>query len=84
MGIVRASHYSCNNAMKRAQADPLNAYHRMTLIKHGVKSWTCPEELNDEALDDLEEEAIEWLAREVLRLTKPGLFTGEETERKND
>ncbi len=70
-------------AMKEAQADPLNGYHKPTLIKFGVKAWTCEEEVGPAAFDDLEDEAIDFLAREVLRITKPALFIGEETARKN-
>jgi hypothetical protein len=67
-------------AVEKAQADPLNGYDIRTLLYRGIKAWSLPESLKADstgdiaALEDLDEEAREWFAREVLRLTKPALF----------
>jgi len=53
--------------------DPLSGYDRLTLVKRGVKAWTYGE-VTEARLEDLDDEALEFLARAVLRLTKPALF----------
>lgn len=65
-----------------ALPDPLNNYDRHTLIKPAVVAWSYPEEITDDTLADLDEDTEEWLAREVLRLSKPSLFETE-ADRKN-
>lgn len=59
--------------------DPLSGYDRLALVKRGVKAWTyevdgTAKPITDAAIDDLDDEALEFLARAVLQLTKPGLF----------
>jgi hypothetical protein len=66
-GAVEASH-------EAAQRDPLVTHDIMTLLERGVLRWTVDEDLSPEALEELEPEVAEWLAREILRLTKPALF----------
>jgi|SRR4051794_27626521 hypothetical protein len=72
--------------------DPLSGYDRLTLAKRGVKGWTytkadgTPLEVTAAAVEDLDDEALEFCARAVLQLTKPALFqTADEREadRKN-
>jgi hypothetical protein len=74
--------------IKKHQADPLNTYDRYEVLAKGIKSWTyeeslTPVEIIDEqgvkrlripAIEDLEDEPADFLAREILRLTKPSLF----------
>jgi hypothetical protein len=62
-------------------ADPLNAYDRYELMKRGIVAWSYEQPVSDEAIEDLSEEAVEYFAREILRLSKPRLFqTAEEAE----
>lgn len=64
-----------------APADPLLDYDKYALLAHGVVAWSYPEPVKPELIDDLESDAAEWIAREILRLTKPTLFqTAEEAE----
>lgn len=73
--------------IEKIQADPLNGYDRYTIVEHGLVRWTYREPVSLESINDLDDEAVDWLAREILRLTKPKLFqTAEEQEEaeKND
>ena len=69
--------------------DPLTGYDRFEVVKAGLVAWsyrpiiTNKDTLRDQAIDDLDDEAVEWIAREILRLTKPALFDDPETARKN-
>ena len=73
-------------------ADPLSGFDRLALVKGGLVAWTCeeagqPKPVTEAAIEDLEDEPLEFLATAILRLTKPALFlTPEEdaAERKND
>lgn len=85
----RASEADAN----RILADPLSGYDRLTLAKCGIVGWSCvdaagqPVPVTEKAIDDLEDEPLELLASEILKLTKPGLFqTPAEAEaaQKND
>ena len=53
------------------RADPLQKFDRTVVLEKGIVRWTYPEPVTPEALEDLEEEAGEWLAREILALTFP-------------
>jgi hypothetical protein len=64
-------------------ADPLNGYDRHTLVKAGLVGWDLPDPVTPEAIEDLDDEALDWFAREVLRRTKPALFEDPEIGRKN-
>lgn len=81
--------------VKEHQADPLNGYDRYEVLAKGIKSWSYEEKLDPvevvetdgvtrmriPAIDDLDDEAADFIAREILRLTKPALFqTAEEIE----
>jgi hypothetical protein len=68
-------------AVAKAQADPMSGYHKPTLIKHGLKAWSYDRAIDDAAIEDLDDDALEFLSREVLKLTKPALF---EADPKND
>lgn len=72
---------------KRVLADPLAGFDRLALVKAGVVTWSCtlpdgkPREVTAKAIEDLEDEPLELLATEILKLTKPALFqTPEEAE----
>jgi hypothetical protein len=57
-----------------AQADPLNSYDAHTVAAAGIVAWSYPEPVTPEAIEDLDGEALEFLAREILKLSKPSLF----------
>src|SRR5262245_6154413 len=52
-------------------ADPLRQYDRATVLAHGVKAWTYPDPVTPDRLDDLTDDAADFLAREILALTLP-------------
>lgn len=64
------------------RADPLNGFDKQTLIKGGLKSWTYTDvPVTADAIEDLDADAVDYFATEILRLTKPSLFqTDEERE----
>lgn len=61
----------------KAQADPLNTYDRATVLQRGIVAWTYDEPLTRDAdgripaIDDLSDEASDFLARAILELTLP-------------
>jgi hypothetical protein len=73
-------------AVATAKADPVNLYDKHTIVFYGLRSWTydelIPEPKDAEArkalVEDLDPDALEWLAREILRFTRPALFKTEE------
>ncbi len=72
---------------KKVFADPMAGFDRLSLVKSGIVSWSCtkadgkPMDVTPEAINDLDDEALELLAKAVLKLTKPALFqTADEYE----
>lgn len=72
---------------KKVLDDPLSGFDRIALVKAGLKAWTytdaagAPKSITDAAMADLDDEALEFIATEILRLTKPALFqTREEAQ----
>lgn len=67
--------------------DPLNGFDRFTVIKSGLTGWTYPKPVTPEIIETLDDDAVEFLATEILRLTKPSLFqtvAEQEGAQKND
>lgn len=67
-------------------ADPLAGFDRYAIVSAGLVAWSYDLSVNPEAIADLDDEAIEFFAMEILRRTKPDLFrTAPEAEaaRKN-
>lgn len=54
-------------------ADPLNGFDRHTVVKAGLVAWTYGE-VTPALVDDLKDDVLEFIATEVMRLTKPSLF----------
>jgi len=61
--------------------DPVHAFDQLTLVKSGATAWTfvdledgTPIPVTDAEVDELDAERLEFIAREVLRFTKPALF----------
>ncbi len=59
--------------------DPLLGYDRHTVIVSGLIGWSYtehkkPKPVTAEAAADLDDEAAEFIARAIMRLTKPALF----------
>jgi len=68
-----------------AKADPLLTYDSVTLIYQGVVAWSYDKDCDKVAvIEDLDDQTQDWLAREILRLSKPDLFETTETLTKND
>jgi hypothetical protein len=87
--------------VEKLKSDPLNGLDPYVVAQGGIVAWTYPESLAVElvadekgnqvprvrAIDDLDEDAVQWFATEIMRLTKPSLFQTKaevEAERKND
>lgn len=82
-----ASEGAGSTASTAVKADPLLLYDRVILMQHGIVSWSYDREPTREVLEDIDEDTSDWLAREILRLTKPTLFQSEaerEEATKND
>ncbi|HXH05851.1 MAG TPA: hypothetical protein VNI83_04600 [Vicinamibacterales bacterium] len=54
--------------------DPLQAYDRRLVLRAGIVSWSYERPVTPEAIDEIEPEAAEAIARAILRLTRPSLF----------
>lgn len=69
------------------RVDPLALYDHGVLVREGVVAWSFTEPAcTPEACDDIDEDVREWLAREILRVSKPSLFQTEaeqEADQKN-
>lgn len=61
--------------------DPLADVDLDVVLRHGIKAWTYDVEITPQALDDLTDEARDFLAREILRFTKPALFEEDATKK---
>jgi hypothetical protein len=72
-------------ALAAVAADPLQKFDRLTLVEHGVTGWTYEHEPTRAFLEDnLDDDTLTALAREVLKLAKPTLYVDAEAEQKND
>lgn len=61
--------------VQQALTDPLLGYDRLTLATAGIVAWSMSEPaLSPEAIADLGDDELDWVAREILRRTKPALF----------
>lgn len=86
---------------EKVLTDPLSGYDRTTIIRAGLLAWSYPDAITavtvkgpdtapDQIVDavaDLDDDGAEFIATEIMRLTKPALFqTAEDSEaaRKND
>ena len=58
--------------VEQALRDPLTGFDRYAVIGAGLVSWTLTEKLD--AVMDLDDEAAEFIAVAIMRLTKPALF----------
>jgi len=62
--------------------DPLLGYDREAVIRSGLVAWSYsqpiaavpPSEKTPDAIADLDDEAMDFIAREIMRRTKPSLF----------
>ena len=62
-----------------ASADPYLRYDRGVLVSRGIVSWSMSQSITQEQIDDLDEDTIEYIARQVYELSRPKT----EGERKN-
>jgi hypothetical protein len=78
--LEEATKNTADAAIKAAQRNPLNAFDRTVLLHGGVKAWTYVEDdgtpipVTPATIDDLDPEAGDFFAEQILRLTKPSLF----------
>lgn len=74
------------SASTAAPPDPLNLYDHYVLLDKGICAWSYDEPIDSAHIEDLTEEVVEFLAREILKLSKPALFRSkeeQEADRKN-
>lgn len=55
-------------------SDPLLLYDRVTLLEKGIIAWTYAPEITRAVCADLNDETAGFLAREILKFSKPSLF----------
>lgn len=66
--------------------DPLLAYDRVVLMQHGVTAWSFDQPVSVESFEDIDDDRADWIAGQILRLSKPSLYQTEseqEDARKN-
>lgn len=78
-----------SDAVQKALRDPLTGFDRYALARHGVVEWSYKKSLQPvtvkstvegepdrvyDAIKDLTDDAVEFMARAVLKETKPSLF----------
>ncbi len=68
----------------QAIRDPLTGYDRFAIVRSGLLAWSYPQALTPAlpggpvaAVEDLDDEAVDFIATEIVRLTKPALFVGD-------
>lgn len=67
---------------KATKADPLIMYDPLTVIQEGLVEWTYEVPLEHERVGEvLDADALEYLARAILRFSKPSLFAEFDAER---
>jgi hypothetical protein len=85
-----------NPEVLKAIRDPLTGYDRYALVRAGLVAWSYPQPIKPEMvpatssgsfkvsgpdpIDDLDDEAVDFIATEVLRRTKPLLFAATEED----
>lgn len=74
----KAQGIATNEDATRVLTDPLGGYDRYTVIKTGIVSWSYAKPIEDETLNDLDDDAIEFFALAIMRLSKPALFLSRE------
>ncbi len=62
---------------EQVRRNPLLSYDAETLIVKGVSAWTLELEPTPENVAELDEDTRDWLATEILKLSKPSLFKTE-------
>lgn len=63
--------------------DPLIGYDRGVVVRSALLSWSYTDHApTADEIDDLDDDTIDFIAREILRLTKPHLFTDAGTAQK--
>lgn len=73
-GFLRATAVDPTSTdVQRVVADPMTGYDRYVIAKAGLVAWSY-DLAPAQAIDDLDDDAIEFIAREVLKLSKPSLF----------
>lgn len=60
------------DVLDELQSDPLAGHDRLTLARRGLVSWTCEEPTT--SVSDLDDDALQFIATEVMRMTKPERF----------
>jgi len=88
--IINRDVHATEKDAAQVLADPMTGYDRLALVHLGTVAWSYPQSLvvvaaqpaiegkpavaGYDALADWAEEPLDWLARTILRKTKPGLF----------
>lgn len=67
-------HGATDPQVMQALNDPLTGYDRFVVATAGLVAWSYDRATDAEAINDLDDEAVDFIARAVLKLTKPVLF----------
>jgi hypothetical protein len=62
---------NADRQVEAAKSDPFQRFARSVILEKGVVSWSYDEPVSAERLDDLDDSAADWLARQILDLTLP-------------
>lgn len=71
----------------QALADPLIGFDRLQVVRLGIQSWsftveidgkTAPMPINDTTVHDIDDDTLDQLAIEIMRLTKPDRFKNDQ------
>jgi DNA replication initiation complex subunit (GINS family) len=69
---LQAARKDAPDADQVERVDPYRRYDRATVLQKGIVDWSYGA-ITPEAIDDLSEQAADWLAHEILTLTLPDL-----------
>lgn len=79
-----AEHGVTSAALREALNDPLTGFDRHELVRLGLAAWSYERPIDDAAVADLDDDAVDFLARAVLKLAKPSLFLASVEDAEHD
>lgn len=68
--------------VQRIIRDPLTGFDRYALAQSGLVAWSHDRPIDADAINDLDDDGVEFIAREVLKRAKPSLFADDQAAQK--